>query len=251
MWSWFAKLWITLCAPLTIMAQGFDWVPTYMLPFRIPTVYGITGVQLDAVTLHDTRAVTQGTLVCASYGDGTGVQGKFTVGGEWWAQADVSLALLLNVGWLRTTHYASGTVAPLVTGEMLRTEYVLSTSRLLVSVQVAAKKRLLLRYGWLRAGIELGTYLAPSVEQRERVLEPSWYMFATTPPSQQVVIASGTDNRTNLHGSVVLSIGYDLSVRNGLYVLPSVEAALPLTLTAGDFRLWRIGISIPIAFSLP
>lgn len=249
-WSWCAKLVVAAALSSCAFAQGFDWVPTYLLPFRIPTVYAFAGLRGDGASLYDARSITEGTLTCASYGNGSGVHAGLVLGGEWWAMPDATLSVLISVGQLRSTHYAAGTTAPLVTGEVLRTEYVLSTSRLYTSVQVAAKKRLVLRYTWLRAGIELGAYLPPVIQQRERVLEPSWYTFTTTPPSREIQIATNTDSRTDLQGSVVLSVGYDVPLRVGLYLLPSLDVAVPLTLNTSGFRLWRIGIAVPVAFSL-
>ncbi len=250
MWSLFANVVVIATLPLCAVAQGFDWVPSYLLPFRIPTAYGIAGMQFDAVSLYDSQAITDGALVCATYGDGSGMQPKLNVGGEWWVMPDATVMVLANVGWLRVTHRAAGTTAPLVTGEILRTEYVLSTSRVSVGVQAAAKKRLHWRYSWIKAGLDVCAYLPPLLEQSEHVLEPGWYTFSTTPPSRQVNIATSTSNRIDVQVSLVLALGYDLPIRYGVYVLPSLEAALPLTLKAGSFRLWRIGISIPVAFSL-
>jgi hypothetical protein len=85
----------------------------------------------------------------------------------------------------------------------------------------------------------------------ERVLEPSWYFFATIPPSKQVQIASSVRSGSDALVLFKASVGYDFSIAVGWYCSPSVEMAIPVTLSAGDFRLWRIGIALPVAFSFP
>lgn len=233
-----------------LAAQDFDWIPSYMQPFRIPHLYGTVGAQGAVGEVADTRAITEGTIICSQYGKGTGLMVMLFGGVEWWALPDASLGGSIGAGWVQSEHRAPGIVAPLVTGETLRTEYVLSTSRLAISVQAAAKKRLFARYGWISLGLE-GMLLFPSqMVQRERVIEPDWYRFNTSPPSQQVYISDGIPINVSMQLSIVGGIGCDIAIQNGLYCSPTLIVGLPLTLSAGNYRLWRIGMAIPFAFSL-
>jgi len=250
--SWSANVLTLGCVmAATLGAQGFDWIPTYLRPFRIPQLFGVVGVEVGYAHVEDPRAITDGTLVCARYGSGSGAAVALRLGAEWWVQPDASVVGGLCVRWVQSSSHAAGTTAPLVTGEMLRTEYVLSTSRLGIGVQAAAKTRLVGRYGWASVGLEATVYSPGRSTQMERVLEPSWYFFATTPPSKQVQIASSVSSGSDALVLLKASVGYDLSLAVGWYCSPSVEVAVPVTLNAGNYRLWRIGIALPVAFSFP
>jgi len=250
-WSLYAKpAVVILVVVCRLGAQDFDWAPTYMLPFRIPTLYATVGVQASIASMHDTRVVDEGARTCATYGDGTGFIVAVTFGGEWWALPDAACAASIRLGWSNANYLAPGTVAPLVTGETLRTEYVLSTSRFMVGVQATAKKRAVWRYGGVGVGTEITAFLTPTMVQRERVVEPQWYSFATDPPSREVRLTTATAGGTNVHVSLTVAVGYDLSLGVGLYCSPAVEIGVPLTLNLTDFRLWRAGLAIPIAFSV-
>lgn len=235
----------------TLGAQGFEWIPTYLRPFRIPELFPVVGFEAAYARVEDPRVLRDGDLVCATYGRGSATVVALRLGAEWWVLPDASVLGGMSLGWLRSDFRSQGTVAPLITGETLRTEYVLSTSRVGIGVQGAAKKRLVGRYGWASVGIEATVYFPAHLTQTERVLEPSWYFFATTPASKQVQIASSFSGGSDLAVSVEAAIGYDLSLTNGWYVSPSIEVAVPITLRAGDYRLWRIGIAIPVGFSFP
>lgn len=252
MCSWSANVLVLGClVAATLGAQGFDWIPTYLRPFRIPQLFGVVGVEAGYARVEDPRAITDGTLVCARYGSGSGAAVALRLGAEWWVLPDASIVGGTSVVWLRSDFRSPGTVAPLVTGETLRTEYVLSTSRLGIGVQAAAKTRLVGRYGWASVGLEATVYFPGRSTQMERVLEPSWYFFATIPPSKQVQIASSVRSGSDALVLFKASVGYDFSIAVGWYCSPSVEMAIPVTLSAGDFRLWRIGIALPVAFSFP
>lgn len=242
-----------LLAAVTVIqlaGQDFDWVLSYMKPFRVPRFYGIVGVQGAIGEVADVGAVKEGGIVCAQYRNGAGFIVVLSGGGEWWVQPDASLGGCIGAGWVQSEHRAPGIVAPLITGETLRTEYVLSTSRLAISVQATAKKRMFARYGWISVGVE-GMLLFPThMVQREQVLEPGWYRFNTSPPSQHVRISDGIAMNVSMLLSIIGGIGYDIPIRQGMYCSPSFVVGLPLTLLAGNYRLWRIGITIPLAFSL-
>ncbi|MCX7930226.1 MAG: hypothetical protein N2663_05845 [Chlorobi bacterium] len=239
-----------MIAIVEVCSQGFDWVPTYMLPFRIPTMYGNVALSAAYAAVDDRRIISDGQTVCATFGAGQGFYTTAAVGGEWWMLPDAALTANIHVGWLGAEHTATGTVLPLVTGQTLRTEYVLSTSRIITGVQVAVKKRLFSRYGWASLGMGAVVFHWPSVRQYEQVVEPSWYMFSTIPPSRRVLIASSDGVGTTLQAMVVVAIGYDIPLRTGWYISPALEIAVPVTLDAPDFRLWRVGVILPVSVSL-
>lgn len=248
MWFWFVSLIASGSLVGTLCAQGFDWIPTYLRPFRIPQLYGVVGITAGYVRVDDPDVLSDGTLVCARYGSGGGTSIGANVGGEWWILPDVSVNGLVGIGCIQSNHSAPGSIAPLVTGEQLRTEYVLSTSRLGFSVQAAAKKRLAWRYSWASLGLDATIYAQRRIVQTERVIEPTWYFFSTTPPSKQVQFASTSSDRIDVLLSLTVAMGYDVPLTIGWYSSPSVYATVPLALKPGDYRLWRIGITVPVAF---
>ncbi|MCS6999961.1 MAG: hypothetical protein RML15_02275 [Bacteroidota bacterium] len=249
MLSSYAKILLGVMASAGLLAQDFDWVPTYMLPFRIPTTYYVAASRIATAAVYDRQSVEEGSSLCATYGDGWGWYGAFSFGTEWWIFPRSAMSVHAAVGWLSVEHRAAGTIAPLVTGEILQTEYVLSTSRPVISVQVSAKTRIGLRHSWISGGLEILLLLPAMVHQVERVQAPAWYQFATNPPTRQVEIGSSR-TATQIRPLLNIAIGYDWALTYGVYCSPSVEIGIPLTLARGDYRLWHVGIAVPIAFSL-
>lgn len=240
---------MTIC-PVCLWGQSFDWVPTHLLPFRVPHLYGVATARVAAAFERDEQVLQEGSLLCTTFDGGYGTSIAAGIGLEWWVLADAALSAWLGVGWTRTRYIGPGLSAPLVTGEVLRTEYVMTSSRTNLHLQVAARRRLALEYGWVRIGIEATVRFAPTVTQIEQVIEPTWYQFSTQPPTQQITLSRGISGGVEgLIGSV-LAVGYDLPLFRGVYCSPSLEVAFPITLKRGQGRLWHIGVVVPVAFAL-
>jgi hypothetical protein len=224
--AWIGLLLIVYTLP--VWSQGFDWEYSARMPFEIPTLY-VGGIVSADVSFHSGNIKSlERTFTCAEYGSGSGFAGGAGLSAEWWIQPKTAIQFSTMLR-SSTVEFATPTMQlPLATGEFLSERYSLSTNALYLSVVAAAKQRFLLPFAFVSAGVQLDSRVSSSISQKVEALEPTWFRYNDTKSTSKQLSNSEITELRQLTASLLLSVGYDLDVGEGQYMLPALFVTLPM-----------------------
>ncbi len=246
----FLSLLIT-CA-VAASAQGFDWQYSARQPFESPIrFYGIELSSGYGRHFASLDYLERGTgFTCCTYERGQGMPYGVLLAGDYWLTPDVSVQGGLGVVVRNVTFTSDPQSFPRVKDSIVSivsSEYVFQGSITYATVQAALRYRLLGTHLNVGGGVKLMVKLSESQTQIDRVIGPDDYFFGGNPPSKEKVLpATILDDASTFVIEPYVSVGYDLAIRRGMYLTPTVTLGGPVT-SLSKTQLWR---ALDVGFSL-
>lgn len=249
----FTTLVIAIASACSAASQGFDWQYSARLPVNNPIrFYGIELASGYTSHVASLDYLEKGTgIKCCTYERGNGIPYGVLVAGDYWLEPDVSiqggLGLLVRSVSLTSDpqSYPSVGLDSIVT--FVSSEYVFQGSLTYLTAQAALRYRILGTHLNVGGGVKLLLKLAESQTQIDRVIGPDNYYFDGNPPTKEKDLEATLLNDAS--GIVIepfVSLGYDLSIRRGMYLTPTVTVGGPVT-SLSKTQPWR---SLDLGFSI-
>ncbi|MBU3741148.1 MAG: hypothetical protein FGM24_02565 [Candidatus Kapabacteria bacterium] len=234
---------LLFCAKITV-AQGFDWQYSARYPTSSPTRFLGAAVG-GGYAIHQGRLpyLEQDVPVaCCTYENGTGLPLSIVVGYEQWTSANIAVHGMAGYRLMTAGMSAPPTFdEPLSDGRLLVTQYTYNANLHYADITGGVRYRLGRSHLSVGAALRLSLLLGTTATHRLDVISPSDYTFNTNPPSRSIDIpVVGVPDATPLLVSPLITLGYDISIANGLYLSPLLTIGLPLMNTANGVT-WKTG----------
>lgn len=239
---------IAICAS----AQGFDWQYSARLPFESPVkFYGVELSSGYSTHFASLDYLEKGTsFTCCTYDRGTGMPYGVALSGDYWLTSDVSIQGALGITIRNVKFTSEPQNFPRVINSIVRTvtsEYVFNGSITYAGLQAAMRYRLLGTHLSVGGGLKLLLKLSETQTQIDRVIGPDDYFFEGNPPSKvEDLDATILNDASAFVIEPYVSVGYDLTIRRGMYLTPTVTIGGPVT-SLSKTQQWR---SLELGFSL-
>lgn len=246
------SLFIVVATAVSAVAQGFDWQYSARLPFDSPIrFYGVelaTGYSTQFASLDYLEKGTPFT--CCTYDNGSGIPYGVLLAVDYWLAPDISAQGGLGV-LVRNVSFTSDPQSfPRIDNSgvyIVSSEYVFQGSITYVTAQASMRYRLLGTHLNVGGGLKLLLKLSETQTQIDRVLGPDDYFFDGNPPTKEKDLEATLLNDASAFViEPFLSVGYDLSLRRGMYLTPAITVGGPVT-SLSKTQPWR---SIDFGFSL-
>lgn len=222
------------------IAQGFEWVYSYRMPFSVPTFYVGFGSGVGIASHSGSIESVSGSFVCARFPSVTAPVFSFGVTAEYWIYGRTALTFS-GLYQSQSAHFSElSERIPLSDGNFLQTRYELSTNRPTLKVTGGAKTLLFDTHAWIGGSIALEYLLQSSSQLQEKMVSPEGVPFETTPPSFVITYPGNTlDGMRTVVAVPCVNIGYDIELGRGLYASPSIGYSLPL-MSQSSAAQWNV-----------
>jgi hypothetical protein len=224
---------LILLSSLSLKSQGFDWQFDSRMPFKSPVFfYGLT---TEYGLLSNTAKIlfSEAELPCCTFQNGQGYQFSLGAHAEYWENSNLAYSLDFILSNKNSVFNGNSDTLPLRTGEQFISRYEFTSNINNIIIEPSIKYRILNTHFNVNAGLQLGFQYVATSEQNEYVVAPSNWSWKSKKLSSSLPF--------DLNLIVInpkISIGYDYSLADGMYLTPSLSYNFPL-LSIASGQNWR------------
>ncbi|MDZ4745804.1 MAG: hypothetical protein SGJ05_07355 [bacterium] len=239
-------------------AQGFDWQYSARVPFESPILfYGLEVSSGYGTHFASLDYLEKGTsYTCCTYDRGSGMPFGAMIAADYWLLPEVSVQAGIGMAMRSVTFTSDPQSFPRVdhsTVTVVTSEYVFTGTITYATLQGALRYRILGTHLNIGGGLKLMVKLGETQTQIDRVISPDNYFFNGNPPSKEKDLKPTIlDDASVFVLEPFASVGYDLTIRRGMYLTPTITIGGPIT-SLSKTQPWRaldlgVGIRLMNAF---
>lgn len=241
-----------LASAVPTLAQGFDWQYSARNPTESPRRFLGAVVSAGYATHQGSLPYLERDLSipCCTYENGSGLPLGFGLTFEQWLPNNIAAYGAVGYRLLTASFVAPSTQSePMFDGRTLVTQYEYGSTLHYLDISGGTRYRLPSTHFSLGVGVRVQVLVGSAATHTHRVISPSDFYFTENPPSQVKEFRFvNVADAAPLVIAPYLTVGYDISLANGMYLSPLATVGIPVMSTASN-ATWNttdIGILIRI-----
>jgi hypothetical protein len=193
------------------------------MPFKSPILF--YGISAEVGLLNNSAEIlfSDKNLPCCTFKDGNGYQYSLGAHSELWKSSNLAYGLDFTISNKHSRFLGNSDTLPIRTGEKFITQYEFISNISNILIEPSIKYRILNTHFNVNFGIQFGFQFSSSSEHNEYVISPEDWPWKSKNLSSELPFDL---NLIVLNPRI--SIGYDYSLLDGVYVTPSIVYSLPL-----------------------